>query len=554
MSYQYPTAYLNAAIDDCISPHSSLSLPKMSSELSFTSEECDQRNAPSSIPFSDDRLMGYAIPQHSYSVGKPKHYDIGVPTNHYDTGLAVPGMESGLISPSSTAETSSPPRCMESCSSENPNRRARKYNKSLNPEETGPFPCKWTGCTQEFETAEVLYDHLCSSHVGRKCNNNLSLTCHWDGCGTETRKRDHITSHLKVHVPLTSHKCETCGKGFKRAQDLKKHLRTPAQESTKRKRASSQSKSSTYGENSQPLLDRGFPRADFADPSQNTRYVHLVLDAFGFADSQTKRPRVNPVYNMDTYNKFDQAIPKDHPPLMGFPAMMTPAHAPATASQPSNVPEAEAFFNTLLAHMETMLHTLYTDNGSVQQPAVDQGTQWQPQSSFHGETMTPRVSPPDVGFQYKDAPSRPTLSLLGSFAYPPQPMNDKYGAPNYPARQAYPNNAPMYSHRSQYNPMPSMDYAPLGREFAMAPNNQCAARPASLASSADEDDLSNAFAKMDVSSTMDSSDVAMHLEVVKMVLAHLKSLREEPAAPPTKPLEFTPRPAQQRLYPTITAF
>ncbi len=38
-------------------------------------------------------------------------------------------------------------------------------------------------------------------------------------------KRDHITSHIRVHVPLKPHKCDFCGKAFKRPQDLKKHVK-----------------------------------------------------------------------------------------------------------------------------------------------------------------------------------------------------------------------------------------------------------------------------------------------------------------------------------------
>ena len=45
---------------------------------------------------------------------------------------------------------------------------------------------------------------------------------------TTTVKRDHITSHIRVHVPLKPHKCDFCGKAFKRPQDLKKHVKTHA--------------------------------------------------------------------------------------------------------------------------------------------------------------------------------------------------------------------------------------------------------------------------------------------------------------------------------------
>ncbi|KAI0034144.1 hypothetical protein K488DRAFT_37650, partial [Vararia minispora EC-137] len=68
-----------------------------------------------------------------------------------------------------------------------------------------------------------LYTHLCNDHIGRKSTNNLCLTCKWNGCGTTCAKRDHITSHLRVHTPLKPHACEICKKTFKRPQDLKKH-------------------------------------------------------------------------------------------------------------------------------------------------------------------------------------------------------------------------------------------------------------------------------------------------------------------------------------------
>lgn len=74
-------------------------------------------------------------------------------------------------------------------------------------------------------------DHLCEKHVGRKSTNNLNLTCQWNSCRTTTVKRDHITSHIRVHVPLKPHKCDFCGKSFKRPQDLKKHVKTHADDS-----------------------------------------------------------------------------------------------------------------------------------------------------------------------------------------------------------------------------------------------------------------------------------------------------------------------------------
>jgi hypothetical protein len=83
----------------------------------------------------------------------------------------------------------------------------------------------------KFTDAKKQQEHVCERHVGRKSTNNLNLTCHWGGCRTTVVKRDHITSHIRVHVPLKPHKCDFCGKSFKRPQDLKKHVKTHADDS-----------------------------------------------------------------------------------------------------------------------------------------------------------------------------------------------------------------------------------------------------------------------------------------------------------------------------------
>ncbi|KAI9270554.1 hypothetical protein BDA99DRAFT_502115 [Phascolomyces articulosus] len=87
------------------------------------------------------------------------------------------------------------------------------------------YSCRWLDCDQFFDNAELLFDHLCDEHIGRKSTNNLCLECCWNNCGTRAAKRDHLTSHLRVHLPLKPHRCPTCKKAFKRPQDLKKHER-----------------------------------------------------------------------------------------------------------------------------------------------------------------------------------------------------------------------------------------------------------------------------------------------------------------------------------------
>lgn len=89
---------------------------------------------------------------------------------------------------------------------------SKKDKKSKKNESNGPFICLWMkddkACNIEFENAELLYKHLCDDHVGRKANNNLCLTCHWNNCNFTKNKRDHITSHLRKHISFKPFVCQ----------------------------------------------------------------------------------------------------------------------------------------------------------------------------------------------------------------------------------------------------------------------------------------------------------------------------------------------------------
>ncbi|KAK6098800.1 hypothetical protein MT418_000286 [Batrachochytrium dendrobatidis] len=88
--------------------------------------------------------------------------------------------------------------------------------------------CLWvfpSRCVYSFASSDLLYRHICDDHIGRKTTGNLCLDCHWDRCTVFRSKRDHLTSHIRVHLKLRPHACTICGRTFKRMQDLNKHSR-----------------------------------------------------------------------------------------------------------------------------------------------------------------------------------------------------------------------------------------------------------------------------------------------------------------------------------------
>ncbi|KAI8811869.1 hypothetical protein BJ742DRAFT_674448, partial [Cladochytrium replicatum] len=106
----------------------------------------------------------------------------------------------------------------------------------------GPHVCEWRTpsgqCGMAFPSLVPLYTHLINDHIGaggrRKKNappgtnareEDGLFHCSWSACSVSVKKRDHIITHLRVHVPVKPFMCEVCGKSYKHAQDLKKHER-----------------------------------------------------------------------------------------------------------------------------------------------------------------------------------------------------------------------------------------------------------------------------------------------------------------------------------------
>ncbi|KAJ7745398.1 hypothetical protein B0H14DRAFT_459589 [Mycena olivaceomarginata] len=146
--------------------------------------------------------------------------------------------------------------------------------------------CRWQDCTQDFPDPETLYNHLCNEHIGRKSTNNLCLICKGKDCGTSCAKRDHITSHARVHTPLKPHVCEICKKSFKRPRALKKHEKIHIEEHHAQHKHSKAitvadpayvSLSSSASDGSYPNFPPT-PSPDFSPPPMQHENNHLRTD------------------------------------------------------------------------------------------------------------------------------------------------------------------------------------------------------------------------------------------------------------------------------------
>ncbi|KAL6935368.1 uncharacterized protein HGUI_00194 [Hanseniaspora guilliermondii] len=89
-----------------------------------------------------------------------------------------------------------------------------------------PVVCKWENCMTVFMNCELLHKHVGDVHALKQNPDDIDFSCKWGACNkAKFKKREHLLSHLMVHIPLKRFKCVTCQKKFKRSHDLKKHLK-----------------------------------------------------------------------------------------------------------------------------------------------------------------------------------------------------------------------------------------------------------------------------------------------------------------------------------------
>lgn len=394
----------------------------------------------------------------------------------------------------------------------------RTYKKVHDKDLQGPFNCRWSGCNEVAETPELLYDHLCDAHVGRKASNNLSLTCKWENCGISTVKRDHITSHIRVHVPLKPFHCSVCPKSFKRPQDLKKHLRIHSEEHARRKRGAEEQSSHQYPAYSHgspiknehstaihpaaaPLVGNTIDSSRKRRADQNHVAGYILNDFFGSQPDQKRgRYGADPQYNLEMFGKLnllEEQLDINHG--------QQPYHNVAinnNFSYGGNLQEAERFFGSLSNSIDLQYQSMHEHNNH--------------QNQYHPQHLYPSLPQPKL---------EPLSSQYGSYGYGFPQVGRQLGQ-NYG------------------DGMVSMDFGGVSGQQKSGKK-------------LDEDKTLESFEKLTLDdakvkedakkSDFDVDDVLKHKALVDIVLNYLKELRESK--------EQTVKDGSTgKLYPTITAF
>lgn len=234
--------------------------------------------------------------------------------------------------------------------------------------------CLWKDCGIVCDNAEVLYNHLCNNHVGRISKNNLCLTCHWDNCNASYGKRDHITSHIRIHTPLKPYSCSICGKSFKRTQDLKKHGRTHMNVSKFSYEAVRPNDTPTKVSDNQDGALKVYPKSI---PSPED-LESVPTPAF----SLSSRESVSPASSPNTIQPYNVGLSPIYPSGIGLPKTQprlneslypclprdaptydshTPVRLPEFVSAQDNVNETRSFGNESLKRPRSAVSDFWSD-------------------------------------------------------------------------------------------------------------------------------------------------------------------------------------------------
>lgn len=487
----------------------------------------------------------------------------------------------------------------------------KTYRKVTEADMKGPFTCQWKDCSLIFDAPEKLYDHLCDEHVGRKSSNNLSLTCHWDNCGTTTVKRDHITSHLRVHVPLKPYHCEQCPKCFKRPQDLKKHLKIHEDDSERKSKKYEKSRDGhqvahpmypmgvhypmesapmyyrTLGNemtHRQELFDVGssihpqhrhsMPDSRKRNFDQNSHVMNNILGDFNFygAGDQSKRARMEPTYNMDIYNKLSHIDES-----LNSPSVKAPQQGNAYGSNPSSNHSSLSSQGSVFSNNNNG----YNNSGSMSYPGTNNNSSYAPpQTNFYEaekffnnlslsiemqyQNMLGGGNQPAMNNGYQTQQGAPLSQQTQQGLYPmlPQQANKPYEAGNsfvnnhnngYKPR--FPQVNRQYGNSLLGNTHGALDFDSVsttqksGQKIGEEGKEEEASRK-----SEDEEILAN-FSKLSVQDDkFDIKTVEKHREMVRYVCEQLAGIIKNIESSDDKSEKKEQSLESLRLYPTVKAF